>query len=57
MSSPSRKRVAIGSTDNSRKSLCAMEADQQHPITVLAVVEGRKCIGVIKMHDILQSGI
>jgi arabinose-5-phosphate isomerase len=34
-----------------------MEADQKHPITVLAVVEGGRCIGLIKMHDILQSGI
>ena len=35
----------------------AMEADSQHLIMVLVVVEGSKCVGVIKMHDILQAGI
>jgi arabinose-5-phosphate isomerase len=34
-----------------------MEADQNHPITVLPVVEDGKCVSLIKMHDILQSGI
>jgi arabinose-5-phosphate isomerase len=39
------------------EALRAMEADQQHPITVLVVVEEGKCIGVLKMHDVIQSGI
>ena len=35
-----------------------MEADQQHPITSLPVIEeGRKVLGLIKMHDIIQSGL
>lgn len=35
-----------------------MEADQKKPITVLPVLnEGRKVVGIIKMHDILQSGL
>jgi arabinose-5-phosphate isomerase len=34
-----------------------MEANQQRPITVLVVVDGTKCLGLIKIHDILQSGI
>lgn len=34
-----------------------MEADQNHPITVLPVVEERTVVGVIKLHDILQSGL
>ena len=35
-----------------------MEGDQKNPITVLAVVdESKKVVGVIKMHDILQTGI
>ena len=38
-------------------AMSAMEADQNHPIFVLVVVEGKKCVGLIKMHDILQSGI
>lgn len=39
-------------------ALQQMEADQKHPITVLAVLSPEKTIvGVIKMHDIVQSGI
>jgi len=40
------------------KAVEAMEADMRHPITVLPVVgEGKKVIGLIKMHDIIQSGV
>jgi arabinose-5-phosphate isomerase len=36
----------------------AMEADQKRPIMVLPVIEDDKTvIGIIKMHDIVQSGI
>ena len=36
----------------------AMEADQKHPIMVLPVLgENKEVVGVIKMHDIVQSGI
>lgn len=35
-----------------------MEGDQKNPITVLAVVDdSKKVVGIIKMHDILQTGI
>lgn len=40
------------------EALVTMEADQKRPITVLAVVnESNKVLGLIKMHDIIQSGI
>jgi arabinose-5-phosphate isomerase len=39
-------------------ALALMEADQKHPITVLPVVdEEDKVVGLIKMHDIVQSGL
>ncbi|HXF28831.1 MAG TPA: CBS domain-containing protein, partial [Chlamydiales bacterium] len=34
-----------------------MEADQKRPITVLPVVDGGKVVGILRMHDIVQSGI
>ena len=34
-----------------------MEEDQKHPITVLPVLEEHKVVGLIKIHDILQSGV
>lgn len=40
------------------QALVLMEADQKHPITVLAVVDNhKKVVGLIKMHDIVQSGL
>jgi arabinose-5-phosphate isomerase len=39
------------------QALEKMEADQKHPIMVLPVVEEDKVIGIIKMHDIVQSGV
>lgn len=40
------------------KALDMMEADQKHPITALAVVDDKhRVVGLIKMHDILQSGL
>lgn len=40
------------------EALTFMEADQKHPITVLPVVdENHQVLGLIKMHDIIQSGI
>ena len=33
------------------------EMEEGHPVTVLPVVEGKRCVGLIKMHDILQAGI
>jgi arabinose-5-phosphate isomerase len=34
-----------------------MEADPKRPITVVPVVEDGKVVGILKMHDIVQSGI
>lgn len=40
------------------KAVEVMEGDQKHPITVLAVVDdNNKVEGIIKMHDIVQSGL
>lgn len=39
-------------------ALHKMEADQKHPITILAVLDDdEKIVGVIKMHDIIQAGL
>lgn len=34
-----------------------MEADQKNAITCLPVLEGQKVLGLIKLHDIVQSGL
>jgi arabinose-5-phosphate isomerase len=34
-----------------------MESDANHPISVLPVLEDEKVIGLIKMHDIVQTGL
>lgn len=40
------------------KAVHLMESDQKRPITVLPVLEeGEKVVGLIKMHDIIQSGL
>ncbi|MBT3394645.1 MAG: KpsF/GutQ family sugar-phosphate isomerase [Waddliaceae bacterium] len=39
------------------EAMHVMEDDQKHPIMVLPVTEGDKLVGVIKMHDIVQSGL
>lgn len=33
-----------------------MEEDQKHPIMALPVLEDKKVVGIIKMHDIIQAG-
>lgn len=38
-------------------AMLLMESDQKRPITVLPVLDSGKVVGVIKMHDIVQSGI
>lgn len=39
-------------------ALQKMEADLKHPVTVLAVIDANeKIVGLIKLHDILQSGV
>ncbi len=40
------------------EAMKVMEANQKHPIMVLPVVdEARQVLGLLKMHDIIQSGI
>lgn len=49
---------SINKDEMASAALHLMEADQQRPITVLAVLdENQKVAGVIKMHDIVQSGL
>ncbi|MGE3954388.1 MAG: SIS domain-containing protein [Parachlamydiales bacterium] len=38
-------------------ALRAMEADPKRPFTVLPVLEEEQLVGLIKMHDIVQSGL
>ncbi|MCH9634112.1 MAG: Arabinose 5-phosphate isomerase KdsD [Chlamydiae bacterium] len=38
-------------------ALKLMESNQKHPVTVLPVVADSRVVGLIKMHDILQSGV
>jgi arabinose-5-phosphate isomerase len=48
----------IGQEELAWTALQRLEADQKHPITVLAVTdENQKLLGIIKMHDIVQAGI
>lgn len=48
----------VDSSKMASEALELMEADQKRPITVLPVLEGgKKVVGLIKMHDILQSGL
>jgi len=39
------------------KAMELMESDQKRPITVLPVLDGSRVVGVIRMHDIIQSGV
>lgn len=49
---------SIKSDEMGSQALLLMEADQKHPITVLPVTdEEGKVVGLIKMHDIVQSGL
>lgn len=48
----------IGPNELAWNALKKMESDQKHPIMVLPVLdEHNKVVGIIKMHDIVQSGI
>ena len=49
---------SIHPNEKAKEALRQMEADQKHPITVLAVVnEDNVLVGALKLHDLLQSGI
>lgn len=53
-----KKARSIADDAMASQALDLMEADQQHPITVLPVVDANSRVkGLIKMHDILQSGL
>ncbi len=48
----------IQSEEMAAHALSLMESDQKHPVMVLPVVDERKKVmGLIKMHDIVQSGL
>ena len=48
----------IGPQELAVHALQVMEGDQKKPITVLPVIsEDRKVVGIVKMHDIIQSGL
>lgn len=48
----------IKSDELACNALKMMESDQKHPITVLPVIDDRlRVVGLIKMHDIVQSGL
>lgn len=53
-----RSPRSIGQNQLAWEAMQLMEADQKHAITCLAVIdEDKKVLGVIKLHDIIQSGI
>ena len=52
-----KKPKSIGPDNLAWDAMKLMEADARHPITVLPVLKSGKVEGLIKMHDILQSGI
>lgn len=47
----------IQSNDLAWEALKMMESDQKKPCTVLPVLEDKKVVGLIKMHDIIQAGL
>lgn len=48
----------IGIDELAAEALHVMEGDQKHPITVLPVLDhSKKVVGIIKMHDIVQTGV
>lgn len=49
---------SIGPDSLAWEAIKMMEADQKRPITVLAVVDqAQRVVGIIRMHDIIQSGL
>lgn len=48
---------AIESNELVTAAMEKMESNQKQPITVLPALEKGKIVGIIKMHDIVQSGI
>jgi arabinose-5-phosphate isomerase len=48
----------IGPEELAITAMHQMESDQKNPITVLAILdEGKRVVGLIKLHDIIQSGL
>jgi arabinose-5-phosphate isomerase len=47
----------IAPEEMASQAILIMEANQKSPVTVLPVVKEGKVVGVIKLHDILQSGL
>ncbi len=49
---------SVGAHDLAWDALKLMETDQKRPITVLPVLDADSCVvGLIKMHDLIQSGV
>jgi len=47
----------IQSTALAWEAMKLMESDQKHPVMVLPVMEKEKVVGIIKLHDLVQSGL
>lgn len=47
----------IGPENLAWEAMRVMEGDQKNAITVLPVLENEKVVGLIKLHDIIQSGL
>lgn len=53
-----KKPRFVGPEELAAKALSLMESDQKNPITVLPVIDSKDIVvGLIKMHDIVQSGL
>jgi len=52
-----RNPRTVGTDELALHAMKLMESDQKSPITVLPVVEQGCVVGMVKMHDIVQSGI
>jgi arabinose-5-phosphate isomerase len=53
----SKNPRTIGSEMLAIDAMQLMEANQKSPIMVLPVLEDQKVVGIIKLHDIIQSGV
>ena len=53
----SGKPRSINAETTAWEAVKLMESDQKYPIMVLPVTEDDKVVGLIKMHDIIQTGV
>lgn len=52
-----KKPKTVSSSMRASDAMLYMEQDTAHPITVLPVVDQEKCVGIVRMHDIVCSGV